>query len=164
MCLLGLLEVKAVTSFWFMAAGWYIYVLSLLINSICLVSLTQKSDDTVYTYVDKIPCAGVSQQLQTGFQFSFCSWLLKCHGVKAHFFHCLLLNWASCVVAAVLHAWERLSFPNTLEKSNDPPAALSVADEELFHLANRKFHSTNQNDSLPKLLWKCTRMEVRLSL
>lgn len=57
-----------------------------------------------------------------------------------------------------------LSSPNTLEMGNDSPAALSVASEEIFHLANRKFCSTNQNDNLPKPLWTCARMEVRLSL
>lgn len=44
-CLLGVFEVKAVTSFWFMAAGWCIYGLSSLINSICLVSVKNNLDD-----------------------------------------------------------------------------------------------------------------------
>lgn len=81
MCLLGVFEVKAVTSFWFTAAGRCVYVLSLLISRICLVSLKQKSDDAVYTYMDKIPCAIV---LQVAFQLSFCYWLPKCRAAKAH--------------------------------------------------------------------------------
>lgn len=56
------------------------------------------------------------------------------------------------MVAVVLHAREMLISPNPLEKGSDSPAALSVASKKIFHLANRKFCSINQNDNLPKPL------------
>lgn len=114
MCLLGVFEVKAVTSFWFMTAGWCVYILSLLINFICLVSRKQKSDDAVYAYMDKIPCSVVSQQLQTVFQFSFC-WLLKCCGVKAHSFmaYCWIGHLCGCSCAMCLG---EVKFPQYIGK------------------------------------------------
>lgn len=47
-----------------------------------------------------------------------------------------------------------VKFPHYLEKGDDSPNAVSVADKGVFQPANRKFHSVNQSDNLPKPLWK----------